>query len=117
MEKSVVTMMLARGGCLRLVVVTSDVSDSNNDCSAAVDVSEGVLTLLLDCASLLSLHLLHDVMMMPCVVVVVVVVVSREGCPPRCLLLYRRSLEVVWSVVDVLVVVVVSAHGCPSQSC
>ena len=42
------TMMLARGRCRRLVIVTSDVSAGNNDCSVAADVGEGVLTRLLD---------------------------------------------------------------------
>ena len=77
MEKSVVTMMLARGRCLRLVVVTSDVSDGSSDCSAVADVGEGVLTLLLDVSSPPSPRHLHlqDVMMMMTYVVVVVVAV------------------------------------------
>ena len=44
------TMMLARGRCHLLVVVTIDVSEGCNDCSAA-DVGEGGLTLLLDVSS------------------------------------------------------------------
>ena len=45
-------MMLARGRCRLLVVVTIDVSDGCNDCSAAAaDVGEGELTLLLDVSS------------------------------------------------------------------
>ena len=49
MEKRV---MLVLGRCL-LLVVTSDVSNVCNDCSAAaeVDVGEGVLTLLPDVSS------------------------------------------------------------------
>ena len=44
-------MMLAFGRCRRLVVVTIEVSDGNDDCTDAADVGEGVLTLLLDVSS------------------------------------------------------------------
>ena len=44
-------MMLAFGRCRRLVVVTIEVSDGNNDCTDAADVGEDVLTLLLDASS------------------------------------------------------------------
>ena len=75
MEKRVVTMMLAFGRCGRLVIVTIEVSDGNDDCTDAADVGEGVLTLLLDVSFLLLLRLLQDAMMMPYVVVVAVAVV------------------------------------------
>ena len=45
------TMMLVRGRCLLLVVVTIDVSDACDDDSTAADVGEGDLTLLLDASS------------------------------------------------------------------
>ena len=42
------TMMLVRGRCLLLVVVTIGVSGACDDCSTAADVGEGDLALLLD---------------------------------------------------------------------
>ena len=51
MEKRVVTMILAFGRFRRLVIVTIEVADVNDDCTEAADVGEDVLTLLLDVSS------------------------------------------------------------------
>ena len=61
------TMMLVLGRCLLLVVVTIDVSDACDDCSAAADVRMSVRVTSLSFLMfplLLLLHLLQDVMMM-----------------------------------------------------